>query len=218
MHRARVALAAVGVLGFTGAASAQLAGTELNIFQQFNGTFATTTNGPLIYAGPPVVYPDLSFPGFSWTATSPAPTPPAGFDNSIFCDYALFGLTDFAGTQSTITLSSIDVAVAAGSARLINSLGTEIGTPTSGGDQIQITFNIDDVLIGPTDTMTVAWDNGGVACYPDCDGLGGLTVADFSCFQTKFVQGDPYADCDGLGGLTVADFSCFQTKFVQGCN
>jgi hypothetical protein len=56
-----------------------------------------------------------------------------------------------------------------------------------------------------------------VACYPDCDGSTVLTVADFSCFQTKFVQGDMYADCDGSTILTVADFSCFQTKFVQGC-
>jgi hypothetical protein len=54
-------------------------------------------------------------------------------------------------------------------------------------------------------------------CYPDCDGMNGLTVQDFGCFQTKFVQGDPYADCDGVNGLTVQDFGCFQTKFVQGC-
>ncbi len=55
------------------------------------------------------------------------------------------------------------------------------------------------------------------ACYPDCNGVGGLTIADFACFQTKFVAGDPYADCNGVGGLTIADFACFQTKFVQGC-
>ncbi len=52
---------------------------------------------------------------------------------------------------------------------------------------------------------------------PDCNGDGLLTVADFGCFQTKFVQGDPYADCTQSGALTVADFGCFQTKFVQGC-
>ncbi len=57
----------------------------------------------------------------------------------------------------------------------------------------------------------------GTACYPDCDGSGLLTVADFGCFQTKFVSGDPYADCNGAGGLTVADFGCFQTAFVAGC-
>ncbi len=54
-------------------------------------------------------------------------------------------------------------------------------------------------------------------CYPDCNGVGGLTIADFGCFQTKFVAGDPYADCNGVGGLTIADFGCFQTRFVQGC-
>ncbi len=57
----------------------------------------------------------------------------------------------------------------------------------------------------------------GNTCYPDCNGVGGLTIADFGCFQTKFVAGDPYADCNGVGGLTIADFGCFQTKFVAGC-
>jgi hypothetical protein len=54
-------------------------------------------------------------------------------------------------------------------------------------------------------------------CYPDCNQDGVLTVQDFGCFQTQFVQGTPYADCNGDGALTVADFGCFQTKFVQGC-
>jgi hypothetical protein len=54
-------------------------------------------------------------------------------------------------------------------------------------------------------------------CYPDCNGTGTLTIADFGCFQTKFVAGDPYANCNGVGGLTIADFGCFQTKFVAGC-
>jgi hypothetical protein len=54
-------------------------------------------------------------------------------------------------------------------------------------------------------------------CYPDCNGVGGLTIADFGCFQTAFVAGEPYADCNGVGGLTIADFGCFQTAFVAGC-
>jgi hypothetical protein len=54
-------------------------------------------------------------------------------------------------------------------------------------------------------------------CYADCNTDGTLTVADFGCFQTRFVRGDPYADCDGAGGLTVQDFGCFQTLFVLGC-
>ena len=53
--------------------------------------------------------------------------------------------------------------------------------------------------------------------YPDCNADGSLTVADFGCFQTKFVAGDAYADCNGDGVRTVADFGCFQTKFVAGC-
>jgi outer membrane protein assembly factor BamB len=58
---------------------------------------------------------------------------------------------------------------------------------------------------------------GAAICYPDCTGESALTVADFGCFQTRFVAGDPYADCSGDAALTVADFGCFQTKFVAGC-
>ncbi len=54
-------------------------------------------------------------------------------------------------------------------------------------------------------------------CYADCNNSTTLTVADFGCFQTKFVAGDPYADCNASTTLTVADFGCFQTKFVAGC-
>ncbi|MFM9996369.1 MAG: hypothetical protein ACKVU4_11285 [Phycisphaerales bacterium] len=55
------------------------------------------------------------------------------------------------------------------------------------------------------------------SCYPDCNGDKALTVADFGCFQTKFVGGSPYAECNGDGVLTVADFGCFQGKYVIGC-
>ena len=58
---------------------------------------------------------------------------------------------------------------------------------------------------------------GDAVCYPDCNADGALTVADFGCFQTEFVTGDPHADCNGDGLLTVADFGCFQTSFVSGC-
>ena len=54
-------------------------------------------------------------------------------------------------------------------------------------------------------------------CYADCDESGSLTVADFGCFQTRFVAHVPYADCTADGALTVADFGCFQTAFVTGC-
>jgi hypothetical protein len=61
------------------------------------------------------------------------------------------------------------------------------------------------------------WGCDAPGCYPDCNADGAMTVADFGCFQTKFVAGDPYADCNADGVLTVADFGCFQTKFVAGC-
>ena len=54
-------------------------------------------------------------------------------------------------------------------------------------------------------------------CYPDCNGDRALTVADFGCFQTKFVAVDPYADCNKSASYTVADFACFQAAFVAGC-
>jgi hypothetical protein len=55
------------------------------------------------------------------------------------------------------------------------------------------------------------------SCYPDCNADGALTVADFGCFQTRFVAGDPYADCNNDSTLTVQDFGCFQSRFVAGC-
>ncbi len=54
-------------------------------------------------------------------------------------------------------------------------------------------------------------------CYADCNADMALTVADFGCFQTRFVQQDPYADCNGDSLRTIADFACFQTAFVAGC-
>ncbi len=65
------------------------------------------------------------------------------------------------------------------------------------------------------DEAWIAYLNPG--CYADCNASGSLTVADFVCFQSKFVAGDPYADCNASGGLTVADFVCFQKAFVAGC-
>ncbi len=65
--------------------------------------------------------------------------------------------------------------------------------------------------------LLARWIGCGSACYADCNSVGGLTAADFTCFQSKFAAADPYADCDQSGGLTVADFTCFQTQFVAGC-
>ncbi|MFM9997154.1 MAG: hypothetical protein ACKVU4_15300 [Phycisphaerales bacterium] len=65
------------------------------------------------------------------------------------------------------------------------------------------------------DNVNVTVEGG--TCYPDCNESGNLTVADFGCFQGKYVLGDLYADCNASGALTVADFGCFQGKYVLGC-
>lgn len=54
-------------------------------------------------------------------------------------------------------------------------------------------------------------------CYPDCNADNALTIADFGCFQSKFVGADPYADCNQDTYFTISDFGCFQSKFVAGC-
>ncbi len=54
-------------------------------------------------------------------------------------------------------------------------------------------------------------------CYADCNASGTLSVADFGCFQSRYVLGSPFADCTLDGVLSVADFGCFQTTFVLGC-
>jgi len=55
-------------------------------------------------------------------------------------------------------------------------------------------------------------------CYADCDGVGGLTANDFSCFLNAFANGQSYANCDGVGGLTANDFSCFLNAYANGCS
>jgi CubicO group peptidase (beta-lactamase class C family) len=54
-------------------------------------------------------------------------------------------------------------------------------------------------------------------CYADCNASATGSVADFACFQARFVQSHPYADCTLDGVLSIADFACFQTAFVLGC-
>ncbi len=54
-------------------------------------------------------------------------------------------------------------------------------------------------------------------CYIDCNGDSAATIADFACFQNRFILQHPYADCNQSGGHTIADFGCFQTAFVAGC-
>jgi hypothetical protein len=58
-------------------------------------------------------------------------------------------------------------------------------------------------------------------CYPDCDGVGGLTAGDFICFLGAFANGSAYANCDGSTAapvLTANDFVCFLTSYTTGCS
>jgi hypothetical protein len=54
-------------------------------------------------------------------------------------------------------------------------------------------------------------------CYPDCNCDGQLNLADFGCFQVKFIFADLYADCNGDGIVNLADFGCFQVRYGLGC-
>ena len=57
----------------------------------------------------------------------------------------------------------------------------------------------------------------GVACLPDIDGDGQLTLFDFLEFQNLFAAGESRADIDGDGELTLFDFLEFQNLFAAGC-
>jgi Beta-propeller repeat len=76
---------------------------------------------------------------------------------------------------------------------------------------------------GPTDAFLARFADH--YCMADCDpstGTGVLDIFDFLCFQSSFVNGEPYAcDCDTTTGSLVCDifdFLCFQGAFVGGCN
>ncbi len=121
--------------------------------------------------------------------------PLAGFqDSSTPLNWTVIGHSAFSGYHLNVALGPIVTGVAIFT---FNGVPTAFGTLT---------------LAAPTQITFEA-----IVCYPDCNGAGGLTIADFGCFQTRFVAGDPYADCNGVGGLTIADFGCFQTRFVAGC-
>ncbi len=67
------------------------------------------------------------------------------------------------------------------------------------------------------DNVSVLLNRSCATCFADCDGDGVLSLADFGCFQARFLRADPWADCNLDARLSVADFGCFQTAFVLGC-
>ncbi len=56
-------------------------------------------------------------------------------------------------------------------------------------------------------------------CYANCNMSCGpvLSIADFGCFQARYITQDPYADCNQDALFTIADFACFQSSFAAGC-
>ncbi|MEO1008719.1 MAG: TIGR03790 family protein [Planctomycetota bacterium] len=68
-----------------------------------------------------------------------------------------------------------------------------------------------------TDRGVVRFELPIVACPPDIDGDGSLTIFDFLAFQNLFDSGDLAADFDGDGSLTIFDFLAFQNAFDAGC-
>ena len=83
-------------------------------------------------------------------------------------------------------------------------------------------LEVSDCAVGDLGTFE-SWKlslggSGAVACYADCDHVGGLTGNDFQCFLNAYVANLAYADCDGVGGLTGNDFQCFLNKYVAGCS
>jgi hypothetical protein len=147
-----------------------------------------------------------------WSMSSPASAHAPAYDRSILCDFTAFNLY----WRSTLTLSGIEPPVTAGSAvLLVNS--QPVGTVQSAGSSIQAVFLSSEIMTPiPEVTVSLAWNEDG-GCYPDCNGNGSLTIADFGCFQSAFAGGSMYADCTLDGSLTIADFGCFQAAFVQGC-
>ncbi|MFM9997197.1 MAG: M14 family zinc carboxypeptidase [Phycisphaerales bacterium] len=89
-------------------------------------------------------------------------------------------------------------------------------------NQVRVRFTATDnpnnsLTEAAIDDFVVSTQGCPATCYADCNNSGSLTVADFGCFQGKYVLGDLYADCNASGTLTVADFGCFQGKYVLGC-
>lgn len=130
----------------------------------------------------------------------------------------------FRDSQSNLALHAAVVSPAGGTlslplgmvATVINGHAPELpGLFIGTGFNLQ-TFEITGPFTGEAQVVAGPLDVK-FSCDGDCNESGSLTVADFACFQTAFVLGDPYADCNGSGSLTIADFTCFQNNFLAGC-
>lgn len=148
--------------------------------------------------------------GGTWTLTSPAPAPPPGYNRSMRCDFTGFNLF----WRSHLVIDGDIGASACAQVRLFNAAGQEVGSASAGSTQLLATFLTSELLTpAPQVTLIIAWNDGAV-CYADCNGDCVTTIADFGCFQNRWVLRDPYADCNADGQFTVGDFGCFQNAYV----
>ncbi len=151
------------------------------------------------------------------------PIPPVGLGAAFVVTVTIANTGDLDGHGVQATLS--------GGAVLSGPNPANLGSiPDGQGTQVQWTVEA-PVVAGPFPlSVQVASSSygesfqgqGGIivqvgGCYADCNGSGGLSVADFTCFQARFVGGDPYADCNQSGTLSIADFICYQAAYVAGC-
>ena len=143
----------------------------------------------------------------SWTISSAVVQPP-GVDSIRF---------DFAGIDlewsSEIDITGMNPRTPLSGVVLRTVSGQEIGKVSGGCGVLHAEFLTSELPPEGPPVVLVLWNH---VCYQDCNCDGRSNAADFGCFQTKFVAGDPYADCNEDGRLTVGDFGCFQTRFVLG--
>jgi hypothetical protein len=109
------------------------------------------------------------------------------------------------------------------------------GTSYSGTQTAQLTITPHTIALAGSYDVVVTDSCGAtvgprnflmVSCYPDCDGVGGLTGSDFICFLSTFNNGctspeSCYPNCDGSTTspfLTANDFMCYLSRYVQGCS
>jgi hypothetical protein len=84
-------------------------------------------------------------------------------------------------------------------------------------------FEVTNVVINPAALVGSATITSGkatierIACVPDADADGTLTIDDFIAFQTLFALGDEAADVNCDQQLSIDDFIEFQTLFAVGC-
>ena len=165
--------------------------------------------------------------GFRWTQAGgfqllPAPGAFTWSANAVSHDGSVIGggMSPFPDSEAYIWSDDPgNVLLARHLASLgVNLAGWELGAVTGVSADGRKFAGNGTRTIAPGQTRDEAWIASlGPVCYPDCNKDGALTVADFGCFQSRFVGQDPYADCNADAQLTVADFGCFQTRFVGGC-